>query len=65
MEISGLTPYQLQIVKKAMHTWIHHYPFYDEHQEHQELVDFVDLQVDEQMEGGAWKRRIREKGFVI
>jgi len=74
MEISGLTPYQLQIVKKAMHTWIHAHPYVDEedlnvrpheHPSHQELVDFVDLQVAEQIEGGAWKRRIREKGFVI
>tara|TARA_B110000902_G_scaffold230852_1_gene272663 strand:- start:9 stop:206 length:198 start_codon:yes stop_codon:yes gene_type:complete len=65
MEISGLTPYQIQIVRKAMHTWIQAHPYVDEDPSHQELVDFVDLQVAEQIEGGAWKRRIREKGFVI
>ena len=64
-ELSGLSPYNLQIIKKAMHTWIKAHPYVDEDPSHQELVDFIDLQVDEQMEGGAWKRRIREKGFVI
>ena len=58
-ELSGLSPYNLQIIKKAIH------PYVDEDPSHQELVDFVDLQVAEQIEGGAWKRRIREKGFVI
>jgi len=63
--LEGLTPYQLQIIKKGLHTWAKAYPYVDEDPAHQELIDFVDLQVDEQMQGGAWKRRIREKGYVI
>ena len=63
--LEGLTPYQLQIIKKGLHTWAKAYPYVDENPAHQELIDFVDLQVDEQMQGGAWKRRIREKGYVI
>lgn len=63
--LEGLTPYQLQIIKKGLHTWAKAYPYVDEDPVHQELIDFIDLQVDEQMQGGAWKRRIREKGYVI
>jgi hypothetical protein len=63
MEISGLTPYQLQLVKKAVNIRANTVTEYNESEE--ELRSFVNLQVDEQMEGGAWKRRIREKGFVI
>ena len=63
--LEGLTPYQLQIIKKGLHTWAKAYPYVDENPAHQELIDFIDLQVDEQMQGGAWKRRIREKGYVI
>ena len=63
--LEDLTPYQLQIIKKGLHTWAKAYPYVDENPAHQELIDFIDLQVDEQMQGGAWKRRIREKGYVI
>ena len=63
--LEGLTPYQLQIIKKGLHTWAKAYPYVDENPAHQELIDFIDLQVDEQMQGGAWKSRIREKGYVI
>jgi hypothetical protein len=30
-----------------------------------ETIDWVRLQYNEQVEGGAWKRRLREKGHVI
>ena len=63
--LEGLTPYQLQIIKKGLHTWAKAYPYVDEDPRNQELLDFVDLQIDEQMQGGAWKLRIREKGYVI
>ncbi len=59
--LEGLTPYQLQIIKKGLHTWAKAYPYVDENPAHQELIDFIDLQVDEQMQGGAWKRRIQRK----
>jgi hypothetical protein len=63
MEISGLTPYQLQLIKKAVN--IRANTVIEHNEQEEELRSFVNLQVDEQMEGGAWKRRIREKGFVI
>jgi len=31
----------------------------------EEHVKWIRLQYREQKEGGAWKRRIREKGYVI
>ena len=40
MEISGLSPYQLQIIKKGLHTWAKAYPYVDENPAHQELIDF-------------------------
>jgi len=49
--LEGLTPYQLQIIKKGLHTWAKAYPYVDENPAHQELIDFIDLQVDEQMQG--------------
>ena len=63
MEISGLTPYQLQLIKKAVN--IRANTTTEDQEQIEKLRAFVNLQVDEQMEGGAWKRRIREKGFVI
>ena len=63
--LEGLTPYQLQIIKKALHPWAKAYPYVDEDPRNEFLLEFVNLQIDEQMQGGAWKRRIREKGYVI
>ena len=63
--LEGLTPYQLQIIKKGLHTWAKAYPYVDEDPHIQLTLDFVNLQIDEQTQGGAWKRRIREKGYVI
>jgi hypothetical protein len=30
-----------------------------------DVQQWIKLQLDEQVKGGAWKRRIREMGFVI
>lgn len=32
---------------------------------HKELIDWINLQKEEQLIGGAYKARIREKGYVI
>lgn len=30
-----------------------------------ELIEYLQLQYDEQLKGGPWKARLREQGYVI
>lgn len=60
MVLNGLTKEQLELIYNSVKI----NPTVEEGDK-VDMQSWVKLQIDEQIKGGAWKRRIREKGYVI
>jgi len=60
MTLYNLTKEHLQLIIDSVNT----NPCIEAHIR-EEIVRPIKLQFNEQLKGGAWKRRIREQGYVI